>query len=365
MGEAVSIEGLARRAWYEKRPGVAATALRGLLYPPSILYGATMMVRRAMYERNLLTSKAIPIPVFCIGNLTLGGSGKTPATMLFARMLQKLERRVAVISRGYRGSMEGKTALVSDGEQVFLSSDQAGDEPVMLANALSGVPVLIGADRVAGAQLAIEKTGADCLVLDDAYQHLRIRRDLDVLCVNGQIGFGNGLSFPSGPLRESLCAASRAKVCLMTEGAKSEEAKEMIRAAGFAGEIVDIRYPIDRLVALGQKNGKSAEDYRGIKVGAFCSIAHPEPFFHALEDAGMTLVYKHAFGDHHRYREADLNRLANLANAKSVQYYVTTEKDAAKLNDLGPDIPILAAITRTEISSDSERHLLNLVREVL
>lgn len=339
----MNLEKFAQRAWYDRRPGILASALSFALLPISWVYALVMRVRRIWYER---TATHIRVPVISIGNLPVGGSGKTPTTMFIAETLLRLGRKPAIITRGYKGTAKGAIGLVSDGENLLMDAILAGDEAVMMAGRLKGVPIVLGAKRVAAARYALDRLEIDCLVLDDAYQHLAIARDLNILCVNGATGFGNGRVFPSGPLREPLWAARSADLCLVTSYSEADAPIEQtLRNAGYAGDIIDLPFV---LTGFKQLDGQavSTDAVRGKRVLAFTSIAHPSAFDRSLRSMGIAPVISESFGDHFQYSAKDISKLDALAKGQGFEYYVTTEKDAVKLNDMGRffSVPILVAI---------------------
>ncbi|HSH13716.1 MAG TPA: tetraacyldisaccharide 4'-kinase, partial [Desulfurivibrionaceae bacterium] len=174
--------------------------------PLAPLYAGMMRLRAEAYQRGWLASERLSVPVVSVGNLTMGGTGKTPMVIEVVRLLQALGKRAAVVSRGYGGLARGPVNLVSDGERIWMAAAEAGDEPLLLAESLPGVPVLTGVRRVLVARYAIEKLGAEVVVLDDGFQHLPLHRDLDLVLFKGPDFLGNGRVFPGGDLREPLSA---------------------------------------------------------------------------------------------------------------------------------------------------------------
>ena len=315
-------EALARNAWYARSPGFWASSLSTGLIPVSLLYAAIMKARRQRYLSNPSLSIRINLPVICVGNLTLGGSGKTPTTLLIARLLMDAGKNPAIISRGYRGTMEGRVVVVSDGRTIFHTPREVGDEPVMMARRLGNVPVLIGAKRTDAAKKAIDLGGVDCLVLDDAYQHLSIARDLNILCVAGERGFGNGRSFPSGPLREPLGAAAAAQLCLVNHyGPVREGIEDQLRDYGFAGRYIEVPYTLSRFESLADQTIVETEQLREKPVVAFCSIAHAQTFFSSLQACGIRIVARLAFADHHVYSPQDIAQIGQLAKGQAFELF--------------------------------------------
>ena len=175
-----------------------------------------MRLRALFYEIGIFRVKRLPLPVISVGNITMGGTGKTPTVILIARELMARGKRVAVLTRGYGGSLEGETRIVSDGEKLFLSPAEAGDEPCLLASSLPGLMVVMGSDRYRAGCLALKELSPDCFILDDGFQHQRLGRDLDILLLDGTAPFNNGWTLPAGFLREPISAVSRADLVILT-----------------------------------------------------------------------------------------------------------------------------------------------------
>ncbi|MFP4477140.1 MAG: tetraacyldisaccharide 4'-kinase, partial [Desulfatibacillaceae bacterium] len=187
-----------------------------LLSIAASLFGFAMRVRALLYEKGLLRVEKLPAHTIAVGNLTVGGTGKTPMVIHVARLIAGQGHRVAVISRGYGGTAMQKGGVVSDGERILLSPAEAGDEPVLMAMSLPGVVVVVGADRVRAGQVAVDRFGAEVLVADDAYQHMRLGRDVNLLLADAVRPFGNGRLVPRGVLREPVSAAKRADALVLT-----------------------------------------------------------------------------------------------------------------------------------------------------
>ena len=362
------IEALARNAWYAKAPSALAAFVSRLLAPVSFLYALIMRIRRRRYRTSPGRSVRLAIPVISAGNVTVGGSGKTPTAILLAMMVRDLGRKPVILSRGYKGALEGKVAVVSDGARILLTSVQAGDEPVMMARKNPDIPVVIGASRVDAAKRAREQLGADCLILDDGFQHMALARDLNILCINAELGVGNGQVFPSGPLREPLAASRDADLCLINGYGKERPKLEAdLRSAGFAGSFVRVTYTICRFASLDQKIQMDPGELRGKKVLAFSALAHPSPFFNSLESFGLSVVEQRTYPDHYPYPIQQLDRLAQLAKVKGIEYYVTTEKDAVKLAESDYDFqaPVLAAVLMPLLENGDRQRLVDALKGVM
>lgn len=333
--------------------------VRGVLAPLAAAgwaYGRVQALRRWAYRRGWLASVRLPVPVVSVGNLTAGGTGKTPCVQTVCRLLQQRGLRPAVLSRGYGGSLRGAVAAVSDGERLLLDADQAGDEPVMLAHTLPGVRVVVGAVRRDGARLAVEGLGADALVLDDGFQHLQLARDLDLVMVDARLPFANGHCFPRGLLRETPGALGGADLVLITRTRRVEPRciqatlREVERHVPARRVLRSAHAPVG-LVDLASGAAHSLERLRGLKVLAIAGIGQPDLFFQDLRDLGAEVLQTVPYPDHHRFQPeevAQLDQWAGLMNADAV---VTTEKDGVRLREFLPlAVPALALRIEVQVS---------------
>jgi tetraacyldisaccharide 4'-kinase len=295
------------------------------LKPLSALYGRAAALRRAWYERHPAARRRLTRPVISVGNLAVGGSGKTPIVAALARLLLEMGERPAILSRGYgrRATRDG-VVVVSDGRSVVATVRESGDEPQMLARALPSVPVLVSADRYLAGRLAEERFDATIHVLDDAFQHLRLARTVDLLLVSADDLVDQVL--PSGRLRESLSAARGADAVL------TYCADERQKIAGTAGAgalfTVEIRHAAVRTLA------GSAVDTGDRRVMAVAGIARPARFFSALRSQGYEIARELTFRDHHWFTGADVARIEAAARDAQAASIVTTEKDAVRLAGL-------------------------------
>jgi tetraacyldisaccharide 4'-kinase len=319
------------RALYRRRPPFPWNVPISILAPVGWLYGQAMRLRAYAYHAGWLTGYRPGCRVVSVGNLTMGGTGKTPLTIFLARALIARGKRVAIVSRGYHGALEGKTAIVADGHEVRLSAAEAGDEPFLMANSLPGVPVLIGAKRPAAVALAEREFSPDIILCDDAFSHLPLKRDLDLALVHGRDGLGNGRVVPGGPLREPAGALKRADVVVLNITAGDDPGvTDQVLRTGFSGSVLKFRYgPLVLRFPDGRVVQPAELDSR--RVVAFAATARPNDFFVALARAGCEVVETAAFADHHAYAPEDMKRLTNLAAQKRICYLATTEKDAVKL----------------------------------
>ena len=307
------------------------------LAPLSLGFSALVRGRNLLYDRHWLPSKRPPLQVISVGNLTVGGTGKTPLVLWLAQALQNRGYRVGILSRGYGGKTPKVTVVGTTG-QALATPAEVGDEPVMLARAFAGV-VIAGRDRVAAAGLAHERFGLDVVILDDGFQHRRLERDVDLLLVNGIKGTGNGWLLPAGPLREPLAAARRADVVIMTKGGEQRSHQwrgHQWRSQGrlaanderpvFYGDLkpttlVNFAQSTWHELPLALLGGK--------RVVALTGIADPLPFYRALHEWEAEIAEIMEFPDHHAYTQADW-QVISLASQK-FDLIVTTEKDLVKL----------------------------------
>ena len=313
--------------WNEKRPGNRTTVSRALLRAFSIPYGNVVLLRNRLYDLGILRQRKLACPVVSVGNLTVGGTGKTPTVVLIASLLKRHGRRPAVLSRGYGGRAKASVNVVSDGNRLLLGWQEAGDEPVLIAGALPGIPVLTGPKRFLAGKTAVERFGADSLILDDGYQHRSLFRNLDILLIDAARPFGNGCLLPRGPLREPPAELRRAHILLRT--GNTDEVTPLPETASLPA-FRGIRRPLE-LIQTGTGRADSLSTLRGRKVCAFAGIGSPEGFRQDLTALGADIVSFRAFPDHHPYSLPDMEALRRNAEQSGASLIVTTEKDGVRL----------------------------------
>lgn len=304
----------------------------------ALLYGLTVRLRRVFYRLHFFKTWELPCRVVSVGNITLGGTGKTPTVIQVAKLLLKRNERPVVLSRGYGRDKESDLLVVSDGSVTAVDAGQGGDEPLLIASKLPGVPVVVGADRRRAGRLAIEKFQPDVLVLDDGFQHVRLKRDLNIALLDGGDPFGNGRLFPAGILREPLSALERADIVLITRADRAkdlESLKAVIRRNTGAAIFTSRQVPIDLFDDLTGAT-RPLSILRGASVLAFSGIARPESFFSLLRDLGAIVRAEFSYPDHYRYGESDLAVITRKATDEKLAMTVTTEKDAVRLRPLKP-----------------------------
>jgi tetraacyldisaccharide 4'-kinase len=315
-----------RQLWDGKRNKPADRLLLNLLKPLSIPYAQALRLRAAAYAAGMFRSFRLAKPVVSVGNLTVGGTGKTPMVAYLARWFMARGKRVAVLSRGYGGSRQGELSIVSDGGTILLTAGEAGDEPFLLACSVPGLCVVIGADRYRAGLLALERLAPDIFILDDGFQHIRLRRDLNLLLLDGCKPFGNGRTLPAGSLREPLSAVERADMVIYTrcERGKPLPVTGKPSCAAF-----------HRLTGALPLPGGGALPFHALtplRGAAFAGIADPAAFFESLEREGVNPVATLPFPDHCRYEEADIAALLRVKEASRADFMITTGKDAVKLS---------------------------------
>jgi tetraacyldisaccharide 4'-kinase len=297
-----------------------------ILTTASSIYGAATAWRRRWYGRDPARQRRLSRPVVSVGNLRVGGTGKTPTVAYIARLLASRGERPSILSRGYlRRVASAGVTVVSDGTRVLADLDTAGDEPLMLALALPGVPVLVGADRHLSGELAEREFRVTVHILDDGFQHLRLARDVDLLLVSEDDLTERVL--PAGRLREPLASAARADALLVTAG-YAAAAERVGRAIGVATTFLatrTIRPP--RMVS----TGETVVVPSGDPVFAVAGIARPDRFFADLANAGWRVAGTLTFRDHHRFDSRDVDRITTDAKAVRAAIVLTTEKDAVRL----------------------------------
>lgn len=283
----------------------------------------------------------VSVPVISIGNMTAGGTGKTPTIISLAKDIQKASHKPAILTRGYKSRWEKKGGMASDGKQLRARREDVGDEPYMMARHLPGVPIYVGRNRVQSAYHAIE-AGCDVLLLDDGFQYEELDRDVDIVLVDGTAPFGNGHLLPAGILREPLSALERADMVIITKGNQisletKKEIKKKIR--GVAGEIPvgEAYHRPDACISLSHwKEGKYSmgEELKGASVLLVSGIGNPHAFYRTAKESDLVPVGELVFPDHHVYTKEDMIRIKEKAKTLGIQDVVITEKDAVKMDTL-------------------------------
>lgn len=323
--------------------------LERALAPLSGLYAAAIDARARMYRSGRFRSERVSRPVVSVGNLTFGGTGKTPFVLFLARRLRFEGKHPAILSRGYGRRSRGRV-VVSKGNGPLVDADQGGDEPVAMARRLPAVPVVVAERRVEAARTAIE-LGADLLLLDDGYQHLALARDVDILLLDAADPFGGGRLPPAGTLREPLSALARADAFVFTRvdrSAPSAEARDELRRRNPDAPVFTARIRAGGLTdEAGSPLGSST--LAGRRFVAVCGVANPESFFASLTELDLAPEEVLAFPDHHRYGRRDLERIRRAADRSGSAWIATTEKDAVKLQGK-TSLPVVVVKLEVEVA---------------
>jgi tetraacyldisaccharide 4'-kinase len=341
---------------------------RALLWAPSKLYELAVRLRVAAYETDYLKPKSLDATVISVGNLTLGGAGKTPMVQYIARYLSAEDHRVAILTRGYARKSSGMRVLndpSKHGEHEATGSYlEFGDEPLMLARSLPGVPIVIDKDRYEAGRRAVREFGSDVLVLDDGYQHLSLARDLNILLIDATDTFGGFEMPPFGRLREPLYGLKRADAVIVTRADHAfDEAQTQAIIRHHCGDGLPIMYFYSGVTALRHLSTGDVYDvtnFTGWNVAVACGIGNPQAFSDDILRVGINIVGEHFFRDHHAFTQTDLDQITNTAKNAGADAILTTEKDAVRLEGLTHgDIPLYVA--QLEIQSDDEVKLKSLL----
>ena len=317
------------------------------LYIISFFYGAVQKLRGTCYRHKILPSLKLPCKVISIGNITVGGTGKTPMTIQVAGTLKQSGHKVAIVSRGYKGGAERRGGIVSDGKTLLMDPDTSGDESYMIACRLKDVPVIVGKNRFAAGMLAVNKFQSDIIVLDDAFQHLKLKRDIDLLLLDCVHPFGNSHLLPRGVLREPISSATRSSACVLTRcrgGADEAQTLLMSSVKTLLPKrpiFTSTQFPYCYIVEKGQKTPFSSisdflspHEVAGIKkekIFGFSGIARNDDFQNTVREIGFNPAGFHEFADHYDYTIDDLDKVLIAAQASGARRLITTEKDHVRI----------------------------------
>jgi tetraacyldisaccharide 4'-kinase len=341
--------------------GIHKTSSISPMTPPlallSYLYGLGVRLRLNAYQRR--KGRSLPGFVVSIGNLTVGGTGKTPAACMLAQWALDEGYRVAVLSRGYGGSYKGKLLEVSDGNRVNAGPLEAGDEPYLMAKKLQGVPVIVSPKRYLAGQFAHKKFGTNFFILDDGFQHLALDRNLDLVLLDASSPFGNGYLLPRGPLREPLSELRRADAFIITRSGRDGSSDELI-------DDLKNRYPSkpifrsdhlpEKIVIPSKGMVNNVDLINGKDVMGFAGIARPDAFMETLNELGAELVFFKVFRDHHLYQGREIQELMTEKRRLNADFLLTTEKDWVRMEHSVPPYPDLAYLTiKFSLLDDGER----------
>jgi tetraacyldisaccharide 4'-kinase len=365
---------------FEQRPTRKEAVLQGILFALAQVFSGAVKLRRVLYNARILRDATLGVQVIAVGNLTVGGTGKTPVVEKFARALQDAGRKVAILSRGYRSKpkplhrrfldtllLRDDTTpprIVSDGQSLLLDSLSSGDEPYMLASNLRDVVVLVDKDRVKAGRYAVETFGCDTLLLDDGFQYWRLRgRRTDVVLVDAQQPFGNGFMLPRGTLREPPSHLRRANVVFLTKVDRSvparsrsvDELRAKVAQLNPTAEIIEcVHRPLYfENVFSGERHGLDL--VQGRQVASLSGIAQPESFESKLVELGAEIVLARRFADHHRFDQQEILEAINRAKKRGATCLLTTQKDAVRFPKLDRrDLPIFFMRVEIQVIAGAE-----------
>jgi tetraacyldisaccharide 4'-kinase len=340
-------------------PGLALRTGAGAI---SCLYGLGAWGRRALYDQGWLHPKRLPAPVLSLGNLVVGGVGKTPLTAFLAGRLQAAGCRVAILSRGYGGQAPGIN-VVSDGQRIYLKPPQAGDEAYLLAQKLPGIPVITGADRYQAGMQAWDAFRPELFLLDDGFQHFQLYRDLDVVLLDAARPFGNGRLLPRGSLREPISTLQRPLVLVLTryKPDQHQETWEEVRSAFPAAVVVRAAFGLTQAVRYPGARPLRLEALAGMSLAAMAGLARPEVLAASLREMGVDLKHFFTLPDHHAFTAAELAGFVATARGLGATGLVTTEKDWMRLaGTWRADLPLYVVHLHVNLLDPWPLHLLPL-----
>lgn len=333
-----------------------------LLLPFSWLYAFVVTVRNKLFDWGVLKSEDAGVPVISVGNLTVGGTGKTPLVEYIVAYLLREGRRVGVVSRGYKRKSTG-VVVVSDGKKIVATAEQGGDEPVQIAHKFPASIVVVAEKRADAARKAVQY-GADVLVMDDGFQHRYLKRDLDVVVVDATKHVLRDAVLPAGRLREPLWGLRRAKIVALSKfNENNPEHSELERklSSYTTARFVRFRYTLHEIRRVHDDGLASPDVVKRMSVIAFSGIGNHEAFTIQLRETGFNPLSDMRFSDHHRYSEADMLTLASFAKAMNVDACITTEKDAVRIRSdrniaqkLIGEVPVFYTTIRVEIVGGQE-----------
>lgn len=330
-----------------------------------------------LYRTGALRTQTLGAPVISVGNITTGGTGKTPLVEWLARALAGENLRPCILTRGYGRADENSRVLVSDGERVLADAAEGGDEPRLLGERLQGIAAVVSdADRVAAARWALANLRCDLFILDDGFQHLRVARDLNIVTIDALNPWGSGRLLPYGRLREPLHALARADCCVISRARQAADVDSLRAELKRLSNNRPIFLTRTRTIGLRVMESMLTKDAPGLnlstllpasrapkEVAAFCALGNPQAFFSHLQADGFMLKHRRAFSDHHVYTQNEVETLEQEARARGAQALLTTAKDAVKLRALKFQLPCY--VVEIELEFDDEAAFRRLVKRAI
>jgi tetraacyldisaccharide 4'-kinase len=332
-----------QRIWNDDGNNSRYFPAKTITYFLSLVYRLIINSRNRLYDCNVFQEIRLACPVISVGNITVGGTGKTPCVILLTQMLQKKGYKPAVLSRGYGSRDSGPVNIVSDGEHILLSCSIAGDEPLLMARTLKGVPVVTGPKRVLTGRTALDKFGINVLICDDAFQHRQIYRNIDIVLLDSRSPLGNNHALPRGNLREPASALSRADAFIATRADESEQSNSPVTKLASAANI-PVFYSNHQPAAVIRGDyclELPLTELKGKKIYAFAGIAQPDSFEKSILASGAQITFFDIFPDHHRYDHHELKRIRNNFSRSGADLILTTEKDGMRLQEFTDFLPMI------------------------
>ena len=352
----------------EERGSAWSIFLKALATLIAWFYDKVIVLRNLLFDLGVIRSHRLNCPVISVGNLTVGGTGKTPMVIWLARFLSENGWRVGIVSRGYGGAESGRVIIVSDGESILADSGLSGDEAQLLARRLPGIPVFCSTKRVKAGKVAVEEFKCEVLILDDGFQHRYLARDLDVVMLDSRSPFGNGRLLPRGIMRERGSALVRAQVLVLSRFDHSEEAlknRENLVRQWPDKKVTRAKHRPVRLFAAADRRERSLSSLKDLPLAAFAGIARPDDFFKSVQSLEARLVYAAALPDHHPITPELLGSLFQEASGLKPELWLTTEKDWVRLPHLLPEgMELWVMAVEVDFEEDASQ-LTTAVRRVL
>lgn len=327
------------------------------------LYGLVMKLRQQLYTKHVFKQENPGVPVISVGNLVLGGTGKTPTVIHIAQLLKSIGLTPAIVSRGYGGKSKDPINVVSDGRSVLMTPDSAGDEPVLLAHSLTGVPVLTGRKRILPCRYAVAHFGIDIILLDDGFQHMSVSRDVNLVLFDATELAGNSRIFPGGPLREPVAALHRSSAFLITgqndnNRTRSDAFAELLRSK-FEGVPVFTSNVSTPTLVDASENITNPQDIRNAYI--FCAIANPERVATSVKSLDINISGSTEYNDHSAYQQQAITSLCEKAIQANAGCLITTSKDFVKVKNFLFTLPLFVLHIRQEPEPEFDSFILEMI----
>lgn len=352
-----------------KQPGFFTTLFRILLTPFSWLYGIIVWIRNFCFNVGWYKQEKLPCSVISIGNIVVGGTGKTPAVASIARLLRDTDYKVAVLLRGYGRKSKKAISIVSDGENRLCTRMESGDEADLLARQLTDIPIVVGKNRFLAGRATLDQFQSSIIILDDGFQHRQLARDIDILTIDVTQPYGTGALLPTGTLREPISSIQRADIILLTRtdvpNIQIDDLIDKLQRLFPRTPIFKSIHQPKSLYWLNNPNNTTntsqsipINDLNGKNILAVCGIGNPTAFVATLEEQGPDKVKLLAFPDHHVYTESDHLKIEQKMKLVDAEWVVTTQKDEQKLKSLSKRIPVLVLKVELVFTNGEEEDLL-------